>query len=334
MRRFVWLVIILAALWGGWWAFAAQNLRSGTALWLEDRRSEGWQAEATTTEVSGFPLALTLMLENPELADPETGVAFSTALLRLDSPAWWPGHVAMTLPAQSFQIASPEERRIVAFENAQANLRLRPGTALELEHSGVTSGPWQLSSPDGTIWGAGGFELSVQQSTDAATQYALSVNAPTFTPGGVIRSALRVPQDWPIAFDSLTIEGLVNFDRPIDRRAVEERRPQPRQIDLELAEAVWGTLSLRASAQLTVSEQGLATGQMSFQARNWQEILALAETAGVLPVALRPQLEKVLSALARGGGNPDAIDLTLNVRDSAIFLGFIPLGELHPLILR
>ncbi len=334
MRRLVWLVVVLAALWGGWWAFAAASLSNGAALWLEDRRSEGWQADTTAIEVAGFPMALVLTLENPELADPDTGVAFSTAALKLETPAWWPGHAVLTLPDQSFQVATPAERRSVTFEDAQADLQLRPGTAVELERTGITSGPWEVLSPVGTLWGGSGLELAIQQSVDQATQYTLDASAPTFTPGSVIRSALRVPADWPIAFDSLAIAGTVTFDRPIDRRTIEERRPQPRQLDLKLAEAVWGTLSLRASAQLAVSETGLATGQMSFQARNWQEILILAEAAGILPAALRPQIENVFGALARGGGNPDAIDLVLDVQDGDIFLGFIPLGQLQPLILR
>lgn len=334
MLRLIWLFVIPAVLWCGWWALASSGLRTGTELWLEDRRAEGWQADASAISVKGFPTALTLTLDNPALADPDTGVAFSTDSLQLETPAWWPGHVTTTLPGGSFEVASPTLRHQIAIENGDAKLRLRPGAALELEHAGVTSGAWQVKAPAGTLWGASSLEVTAQQSSEIAEQYQFVANAPTLAPGQLIRRTLRIPADWPVAFDSLTAEGVVTFDRPIDRRAIEEKRPQPRAIDLKLAEAVWGELSLRTSANLVVSEQGLATGDISFQARNWQEILKLAEVAGVLPAALIPQFENVLGTLARGGGNPDALDLAVKVQDGAIFLGFIPLGQLPPLALR
>lgn len=334
MLRLAWLAVFIAILWTGWWAIAAFGLRSGADVWLQERRVEGWQAEATELDVKGYPARFSLTLSDPALADPDTGVAFSTEALLLSSPAWWPGHVTVTLPGETFDVATPLERFTVSAENALSDLRLRPGTALELEHASVTSGMWQVGSGNGTLSSANGLTLSMQQAEENPVAYRIEANAPAFTPGSVIRRALRVPQNWPIAFDSLTVAGTVTLDRPIDRTTVEKNRPQPRVIDLELAEAVWGDVLVRATANLTVSDQGLIDGQMNFQARNWQDLLTLAETAGLLPAAIKPQVDNILSALARGSGNPDAIDLTLQARGGAIFMGFVPLGQLPPLVLR
>lgn len=334
MRRLIWLMVVLALSWSGWWVFVANSMRGGIEQWFSDRRAEGWQAETADTRLSGYPTSIDILLDRPALADPDTGVAFETPSMRLSAPAWWPGHMTVALPEQAMRVATPRTRHEVSAEAATAVLRLRPRSDLQVQEMDVGAGRWDITSPEGTVWGAEALTLNVRQDETKPELYAFVANAPNFTPGGVPRRQLRIPQDWPIAFDSLKLEALIRFDRPFDRRTLEDVRPQPRRIDLSVAEAAWGSLSLRSAAALDVSEDGRLTGEWSLQARNWQDILTVAENAGSLPSQLRPQLDNILAALARGSGNPDAIDVTLTLRNGQIFLGFIPLGQAPRVILR
>lgn len=334
MRRLVWLGVVLALLWSGWWTFAAFGLRNGAQLWLQDRRGEGWQADTTGIDVTGYPTRLALTFQNPALADPDTGIAFETDGLHLSAPAWWPGHLTVSLPYDSFTVASPLDRITVLAAEGVAALRLHPGAVLELAHASITSGPWQLTSQAGALWAAKALDIRVEQSPEIAEQYDVQYSAPAFAPGEVVRDVLRVPESWPVEFDSLSATATVTLDRPLDRFTIESARPQPRAINLHLAEAEWGALLLRASAELDISEQGLVSGDLSLQARNWQDIIVLAERSGALPPALRPQVDNILSALARGSGNPDTLDLKLKARDGSVFLGFVPLGTIPPVVLR
>lgn len=334
MRRLLWLVGVFALIWSGWWFFAATSLQTGIAQWFEDRRAEGWQADLADTHISGFPTSIGVKLIDPVLADPETGVAFETSTLDISAPAWWPGYVNVLFPPEGMVFATPQGRRTLQTTQASADLRLRPGAALEVEESALTSGPWNLTAPEGSLMAAQGLTLRMQQSQTTAAQYDVTFDAPAFQPGSLPREALRVPATWPIAFDSLALDMTVLLDRPIDRTTLEDARPQPRRIDLRLVEAVWGTLSLRSAATLDVTEAGVLDGTVSLQARNWRDMLDLAQTAGTLPDALRPQVENILGALARGGGNPDTLDLELTLRDGTAFIGFIPLGPVPRLILR
>ena len=334
MQRLVWLGVVFAILWSGWWFFAASGLQAGLTAWFEDRRQEGWQADIADTTLSGFPLKLDVALVRPLLADPETGVAFEASSLLVSAPTYWPGYVSVVFPQDEISFASPVYRSTVQAENAIANLRLHPGTALEVEQLALTSGPWALNTPDGSLIAAQGLRVSLDQDPENTSRYQATFDAPAFQPGSVPRAALRIPVDWPIAFDSLTVDMTVTFDRPIDRRTLETERPQPRRIDLSLAQAAWGTLLLRSAAELDVTDDGLLNGEVSLQAKNWQDMLTLAETAGVLPPTLRPQAENILAALARGSSNPNSIDVALSLREGNIFLGFIPLGKAPRLVLR
>lgn len=334
MRRLIWLGILFVLLWSGWWFFASSSLQTGIDAWLEERRAEGWQAEVSQMRVSGYPLALETTLVSPAFADPGSGVAFTASQLEIGAAAWWPGYVRVVFPQDDMVFASPLTRNTVQARTAIADLRLKPGTALQVEELALRSDAWVVAAPQGSLMAAEGLTLSMLQAADDPNRYNFVLDAPSFEPGRLPRAALRVPDDWPVTFDSLALAMDITFDRPFDRTTIEDARPQPRRVNMELAEAQWGALSLRGAATLDVAPDGVASGEVSLQARNWRDILILAETSGVLPSELRPQLESVLGALASGSGNPDTIDATLTLRDGRIFIGFIPLGRAPRLVLR
>ncbi|MGZ2256755.1 DUF2125 domain-containing protein [Roseobacter sp. A03A-229] len=334
MPRIIWAVGLVALVWAGWWLWAAQAVKTATADWFEARRAEGWQAEYGRLDVGGFPLRFDAEMVLPALADPETGVALTTSAVEVSAPAWWPGDITVTLPEDAITLASPEARATLLMQAATAQMELQPGNALELERLEFASGPWSLAGPQGEVLQAEDLRVAVTQDAADPLRYALTAGAAALQPGPAPRAALRVPESWPVSFDSFALRMQVTFDQVWDRRAVEVARPQPRRIKIDLAEAVWGKLELRAATDVTVDAEGVPDGTLSLQARNWQEMLALAERAGVLPPALAPQAQSVLRALAGASGDPRAIDVTLTLRDGLVLLGFVPLGSAPRLVLR
>lgn len=334
MRRVLWLAVLVVVFWSGWWAFAALSLRAGISDWFELRRAEGWQADYAAIRVSGYPFRIDLSLSAPALADPATGVAVEASVLRLTSPAWWPGEADVIFPDDRILLASPEGRSAVLLEDGRAALRLKPGSALELRAVRFGASSWTLEDPAGTVLTAGATEMSMMQDEADPARYTMRLNATGLTPGPGPRQRLQVPQDWPVAFDALGARMQVQFDRPWDRRALEERRPQPQQINLSRAEIRWGELSLMASADLGIDASGMPWGTVPVQARNWRSMLDLAVSAGTLSADFRPQVERALSALAAAGGNPERFEVTLTLEKGQVRVGFLPLGPAPRLILR
>ncbi len=334
MRRLVWLGVVLAVLWSGWWVFASLAIQNGVSGWLADRRAEGWQADVAQTRVSGFPMSLDVTLTDPAMADPQTGVAFTTSSLQISAPAWSPGTVSVFLPSNELVLSTPIARYRTIAEDAEVRLGLRGGTSAEVKQLALQAGSWTISGPLGDLLGAAALDMQMLQDAEDHRLYAFNIEAPAFQPGDVPRRILRLPADWPLAFDNLLLDMSIRFDKPFDRSTIEEARPQPRRVELRVAEAAWGSLLIRLAAELDVSDEGIPTGDVALQARNWQDILEIAENAGVLPAPIRPQLENIIAALARSSGNPDAIDVTLAMRKGTVFLGFIPLGPAPRLIIR
>ncbi|MEL7131701.1 MAG: DUF2125 domain-containing protein [Pseudomonadota bacterium] len=332
MRKVIWIIAVVALAWCGWWWVASASLRGAVTTWFDARAAEGWQAELRRVEGGGFPLTLHAGLRDMAVADPDAGVAIRTNALDISAPAWWPGDVTVTLDNGPILLASPLGRSMLTMQNGVMALNLHPGTALEIEALGWTSGPWRVSDAQGAQAAASDLTLTMVQTE--GKQYALTAAATTFTPGDAARRGLRLPEDFPEAFDSLQMRADITFDTAWDRRALDQRRPQPRVIDLHLAEAIWGDLQFNLSADLTVDEIGVPAGTIAIQAENWRTMLDLAQNVGVLPAQLRGQAESVLQALANASGNADTLDVELTLRDGAVRLGFLPLAPAPRLILR
>lgn len=332
MRKILIAVVLACALWSAWWWAASATLQGGITAWFDARAGEGWQAEFGDLSGGGFPFELQANLTDIALADPDAGLAIQTNTLAVTAPAYWPGDVTLMLDEGPVLLASPLGRSTLRMQGGTMALNLHPGTALELETLGWTSGPWRIEDTVGTQIQADTLRLTMTQMSEAT--YGFEARANGFAPGAATRANLRLPDNFPRAFDSLTLQATVRFDRPWDRRALSTARPQPRQIKLHLAEAKWGDLNLNFAADLTVDSAGTPDGHVSIQAENWRTMLDLAHASGTLPEALRGQADNILQLLAGASGNPDTLDVDLTLKDGAIFLGFLPIGPAPRLILR
>ena len=332
MRKLIWIVGLALLAWCGWWWAASTGMQRGIDSWLSDRRAEGWQAEVSGIGGGGFPMTLRADLQDLAVADPETGVAIATDRLVFVAPAWWPGDMTVHLDDGPILFASPLGRSELTMTDGVMAMALRPGTALELESLGWTAGPWRVTDAAGVQ--AQAETLTLTKTQTETTTYTYVAEAKAFSPGEAARRGLRLPDGFPEAFDSLQVLATITYDVPWDRRALSERRPQPRRIDLALAEARWGDLSLNFAADLTVDTEGVPTGRFSVQAENWQTMLDIAQNTGVLPVSLRDQAERILAAMARASGNETTLDVDLTLRDGTVLLGFIPLAPAPRLVLR
>lgn len=327
------LLIAVFLLWSLYWAAAAWGLKNGIAAWFDTQANRGWQAEYADLATQGYPFRHQTRVNHPALADPRTGTAWRADWLKLDSPAAWPGQLELQFPATPQRLSYFDQTAVITAAGLQASLHLAPGVALELEEMALVSGGWQISRSGSTVLSGEALDLRmVQQERPEA--YRISGDAKAFAPRAAWRRLLAASAPLPEQFDTLTLDLTIAFDTPWDRTALEQRRPQPRSIDLKLAEARWGELRLKATGALAVDENGLPEGEISLQAENWRGLVLMAERSGALAPGLRGMVERVLGLLAQASGNPRNLDITLGFADGYVTLGPLPLGHAPRLIIR
>lgn len=334
MRRLVTIGLVLAALWCLWWFGASALLRMGTDHWLEARRGDGWQAEVAGVEGGGFPTLLVARLIEPRLADPSTGVAVATTQLEIEADAWRPMRARVRLPNAPIYLAAPDRRATLEMEDGVMRMDLRGLSDMRIDTLSWTSGPWRVDRPRGQMLGAHSLVLSKVAEPETEATYRYAVDMAGVQPGELLRRQWRIPSDWPVEFETFSVDMSVTFDRAWDRRALEDRRPQPRQITLRLAEAAWGDMRLRFAADLDVDAAGVPEGSLRVQAENWNEILWLAEQADVLPGGMAQQLEGLIGRFAEASGNPETLDVTFKMSGGRMFIGILPVGPAPRIGLR
>ena len=327
------LVVVAGLGWSGYWWAGAQAMEAGLDAWFDDRRGEGWVAEYQSLDTSGYPTRFDTVLTDLTLADPQTGWAWTAPTFALQAEstrptaftAIWPDAQKLQTPISEFEIISQE---------MTASLAVDAATSLPLAEGTATMGALAITSLDGWELRADRMALSMTRVADTDQTYDLVVEGDNIRPDDALRVGLRLDPPLPEAFETLRISATVAFDRPWDRRALEDRRPQPTQVALDLAQGTWGQLDLRATGRVDVDAEGVPTGEIAVKAKNWCAMVAVAVATGAIPENLGSTLESGLGLLAALSGNPDSLDLPLSFAGGRMAIGPIPLGPAPRIRLR
>ena len=181
MRKLVWLVAIAAALWSGYWVVGAQGIERGLGHWLEERRGEGWQAEAVSVETSGYPLSFETRLEGIALVDPESGLGWEAPDFRFEAQSHAPTRVAATWPGRQ-RLITPFEQIDIEAGDMRAALGLVPGPALVLDTSDVVLAEVSLTSSAGWTASLASGSLSTRRAEEDPLAHELRFAAENVRP--------------------------------------------------------------------------------------------------------------------------------------------------------
>jgi len=333
MKWILSLITVAALIWGANWFIGAQNAENEAEAWLTERRDDGWAAQVSGVETKGFPNRYDITFTDIELVDPDTGWAWRAPmfqLLRLSYDAdkviaVWPPEQILASPYELITVTSTDMRASVAFSDVEAlNVDTTTWTAEGLDLSPRNGAGVTIDKSVAA--------LRRQEGTEATYDLALTLSG--ITPSALAKRQLDPAGVLPTRIDDAVIDAVATFDKPWDKSALEEARPQPTAITLKDARASWGALALRFAGDVTIDAAGRPTGKISMQAQNWREMLSLAENSGALDPNVRGVLEGTLQIIAGLSGNSETLDVPVSLKAGRASVGFIPLGDAPPLRLR
>jgi len=329
VKRLLIVILVAAGLWSAYWFVGASGTKSALTSWFDQRRAEGWVADYSDFGVRGFPNRFDATWRDLSVADPATGVALDMPIFQILALSYRPNHVIAVGPHE-MQIATPQDKFTLTSDQLRASLRLKAGTALELEQAQMEGANLELSGAD--TGALDQLNLATQRTGD--TTYRYGVEATGLTPPVTMLRDLMGDTALPERMESTQLDATVTFDKPWDRSALETARPQPQQIDLANLRAKWGVMELQATGDLTMDELGYASGTLAVQATNWRDMVEIAQQSGALPENAAEMVIGVLGMAAQSSGNPDKLDAEITLRNGQAMLGFIPLGPVPPIRLR
>lgn len=330
MTRLIVIVLVGALAWMTWWAFGQAAYERGLKTWIDQRRDEGWAADVGALATVGFPNRFDTTLRDLRLADPETGIAWSVPQLEFLSLAYKPHQVIAVLP-EDHRFSTPSGTYDISHADARASLFLKAETALGLDRAILVLDNLKVATDADWTASLSAGRFAAESVPVAETTYRLGAEISELTPALAVRRMLDPTGLLPETIASLRFDAEVVFDKPWDRFAIEDARPQPTHIELADLSAEWGTVTFRAVGELAIDDAGIAEGDVTIRAVEWRKILDMAVGSGLLPGSAVGPLERALTLMS---GPLDTLDTTLSLRDGFIRLGIIPIAPAPRFVLR
>lgn len=318
MKRMILAVIVATGLWSGWWAWVAWQTQSSTTAWFDARRAQGWEASYADLALRGFPNRVDRTFTDLTLADPQARVVWTAPFFQLFQLTYKTGHVIAIWPNDQ-ELTIGGTRWQITGEGLRGSFVTEGGA---LARSNLEARVLNLNADDGRALALAHPRVAFLQQDGDPLLYRLAVTADAVAgpDGGRVAGAL------PETASALQADVTVRFDRPWTQSEAPVTRPQPRQIDLRLAEYRYGDLRLKLTGALEIDDSGQPQGRLTVRAENWRGLLRAAVEAGQMPQSLADTLAQGLALIAGLGGNPDSIDVPLNFERGQTRLGPIPLG--------
>lgn len=333
MRILIGIVVVASLAWGGYWFLGARGIEAALTDWVETRRDEGWVAEASAIDTAGFPNRFDTTLSDLELADPDTGLAWSFPQVQILTLSYTPNHIILALP-RAFIVASPQQRIEVANARMRGSVVFVPGTALTLDRSSFEMAEVTVSSTNGWRGQIAQGQFATRRSPTASNGQDVFFEATDIVPAQAVLSFLDPANLLPARWDGMKLDVTLGFDAPWDRFSIEDRRPQPTSLTVKTARADWGDVTLELGGELKIDAGGWPTGEINIRARNWRAMLRIARDTGVMPANLEPTITRALEVLANLSGNAKTLDAPLTFRNKRVFFAGLPIGPAPNLALR
>lgn len=316
-------IVIAGCGWIAWWYIGAEGQRSAFELWLEKQRERGWQAEAATVDMAGFPSAFQLTVTGLNLADPRNGWSWQVPVAKAESRSSAPTRIAVTWP-ETQSLGTTEDQFTLQAASLSTLLDLRPGPSMELREAATDASGAVLTARSGWKGSASRIGISVKERGEDISppnSYDLRAEASKIKLPPELLKDLDPTGLLKPTVDRFTLTGHAAFDQPIDRLTLEESRMAMRAATLREVGFAWGDMKLVIKGSVQVEDSGYPRGKLQVDAREWRQIVQLAVKTGVIGEGTADTIAGAVQLLTALTGAGDDLSLPLTLKSGEVRLG-------------
>ena len=338
MRKLMFLIVALTALWSGYWFVGSNAVRDGVNGFFADAATQGLVAENTGVTVAGFPNRFDLTVEGLHIADPKAAIGWTAPFVQVFAMTWKPWHIIAAFPPEQ-QVALADDVITVTSQDLKASLRAKPSTDLPLAEARLAGTSLALASQQGWTLDLGEFTLGLRAEPalgNAGYELGFDLAPLTPDPGFVARvKAVTIPDlpasDLPDTVESLWGSVYLTFSAPLDRHAG-QAKPYLTRIEVNQLNFAWGQLAATAKGLVQADDQGFAAGEITVEITNWDRLPAILVAAGVVKPEMAPTIARGMQALATQSPDLSVLSLTLKLAEGQMSFGPFPLGPAPRLV--
>lgn len=320
MRALLIVVLVVSALWAGYWVVGSQAMERGVTGWFAAQDRGPLTAEQQGITVAGFPNRFDLTVTEPRLSNAETGFGWQAPFAQVFMMTWKPWHIIATLPTEQ-TLSLPLQDLAITSANFQASAVLVPGTDLTLDRSAVAVDTLALRSSAGWDMAAATLRLGLRRAVDRANAQELALEMTTVSSSAGLSST----EDLPEQIDLIRIDSLLGLSAPLDRH-MGQTAPTLQDITLREGLIRWGDMVLSASGSVTPATDGTAEGRIDLRVENWRKLVPVLVATGLIGPQQSQTVTRALEILAQQGDDPNVLPLPLTFQNGWMSLGPLPLG--------
>ncbi|MBX6368308.1 MAG: DUF2125 domain-containing protein, partial [Rhodospirillales bacterium] len=314
------LAVLFAALWSGYWIYAARQVREEIVAWAEARRAEGLTLVWDRLDVGGYPLAFRVRADRLLVSDARGGPPWELRVPELigTAPAWslrrWSLSGAQGLTAR---LAPSDVRPAVIARVADVEGSVEPGeegTQVEAAFTALAvEGPAPLRA-----------ERAV--ATVFVPRRAPATHTELFARASLGLEELRLPE--PVGpFGTLVqhVELTAAVKGAIEggprRAALARWRDDGGVVEVEALRLSWDRLAASAQGTLALDGQMQPIGALTATLRGWAEVLDALGANGTMKSGDVVVARLALGLLAKPGSDGRSeITAPLTIQDSTLYI--------------
>ncbi|GHA51766.1 hypothetical protein GCM10008927_16550 [Amylibacter ulvae] len=325
MRILVIAILVAAIGWAAYWFIGSSAQERSVNRWLEQQQNAGWVANSSNVNVRGFPNRFDTIISDLEIADPNSGWAWSAPEMQFLMLSYKPNHIIAQWP-QAQTVSTPNQNITVDSAEISASVVFRANTALALERFTASLDDVKLISNQDWNSHIQSAILAMRRTDASEFSYDIAFDALGFTPPSDIKAGFDKSGILPETFQTVSVSTTAHYDAQWDRLSVEGNLPTLTKLDITDGRAVWGGLELQGTGSLAIDAQGYPTGKLTVRAKNWKDMIKLAQENGAIDAGLARKLETGLGLIAMLAGNQNTLDVPLSFANRMTSIGPIPIG--------
>lgn len=301
MRTLFFIVVLLAALYAGYWFVGSAQVESRAVAALADLERRGWQVDYASLDTAGFPSRFDTTVTDLALASPDGRFAWEAPFVQLFALSYRPNRVIAVWPPEQ-RVTVADQQLEVSAQGLRASAAVGLSGDLPLDGATLESGPASVRAETGWGFGLDRLLAAIRRAGPGPSSYDVYLEASGLQPA----TASADP-------GLLRFAGEVTLDRPLDRHLAEA--PRLHGLRIEEARLAQGDVALAAQGDLAPDAQGFLAGTVTIRVENWRGLIDLLQAAGVLVYDQAPLIASALEELARGG---DDIEVPVVFRDGQV----------------
>lgn len=323
MRKLTILVAVLAVLYGGYWFVGRSQVENGLTFAISEIDAGDVTLTYDTLNTRGFPSRFDTTIETLVFEDPVSATKWEAPWLQIFALAYNPTEVIAVFPPE--QSITVNGETFTLFSNdMRASGDVRANAALSFQQAVLTADNPRLRTQDGAEIAMASLRTAMRQSPGEDQSYDLFLDARSIVLPEAIRAAIDPDGTMPPMIRDIRLDGTLGLSDEIALNS--DAAPQLDAATIKEFGIDWGDISLSAIGDVVADANGLAEGSITLSARNWEQALDLAVTAGAIAEGVDETYATMASTFNETPQIPDTLTVTLTFADGATRLGSLPIG--------